>query len=170
MVTIVDEPQKGAELGASEYITKPFSREQLRHILHKYKRSPHTTNHILVVEDDLHTREIATQLLQKDGWQVSTARNGLEALDFLDEFTPHVILLDLMMPEMDGFMFLEALRTHETKASQHIPIVVFTAKDLSTQERALLSERAQRVCIKGKSLDEQSAFTQVREAIHSLKR
>lgn len=136
MLTFVDNKNLGYALGASEYLTKPIQRKRLLAVLEKYRRHPQP-GPVLVVEDDADTREILQRLLEKEGCQVITAENGRVALKRLAESRPMLILLDLMMPEMDGFQFVDHVRQHENWRT--IPIVVVTAKDLTKADRIRLN-------------------------------
>jgi CheY-like chemotaxis protein len=100
-----------------------------------------------VVEDDADLREMMRRTLENGGWAVIEAANGRVALERLIEQRPELILLDLMMPEMDGFQFLEEVRKHEEWRS--IPIVVVTAKDLTEEDHRRLSASVARVLQKG---------------------
>jgi CheY-like chemotaxis protein len=91
----------------------------------------------LVVEDDVETQEVTRRLLEKAGIQVMVAENGRVALERLAENQPELILLDLTMPEMDGFEFVDHVRQHE--AWRAIPIVVVTAKDLTAEDSLRLN-------------------------------
>jgi CheY-like chemotaxis protein len=88
---------------------------------------------VMVVEDDLETQAVIRRLLEKAEIQVVVAENGRVALERLGESQPGLILLDLMMPEMDGFQFVDHVRQHEVWRA--IPIVVVTAKDLTAEDR-----------------------------------
>ena len=136
MVTFVDNKNLGYALGASDYLTKPISRQRLLAVLEKYRRHPQP-GPVLIVEDDPDTRKILRRLLEKEGCQVIVAENGRVALERLAESQPMLILLDLMMPEMDGFQFIERVRQHENWRT--IPIVVVTAKDLTKEDRLRLN-------------------------------
>jgi PAS domain S-box-containing protein len=136
MLTIVDNKNLGYALGAADYLTKPIQRDRLLAMLEKYCHTAETTT-VLVVEDDAGTREIIRRLLEKTGIQVVEAENGRVALERLAEGQPGLILLDLMMPEMDGFQFVDQVRQHE--AWHAIPIVVVTAKDLTPEDRRRLN-------------------------------
>jgi CheY-like chemotaxis protein len=109
MVTIVDNKNLGYALGASDYLTKPVDRDSLAVLLRKY-RCADPPCRVLVVEDEADMRRLLRRTLKQAGWAVAEAANGREALARLAEDQPHLILLDLMMPEMDGFTFVEALR------------------------------------------------------------
>ena len=136
MLTIVDNKNLGYALGAADYLTKPIQRDRLLDVLTKYC-PPSAPASVLVVEDDLETQEVIRRLLEKAGIQVALAENGRVALERLAEGQPGLILLDLMMPEMDGFQFVEHVRQHE--AWRTIPIVVVTAKDLTAEDRLRLN-------------------------------
>ena len=142
MLTFVDNKNLGYALGASDYLTKPIQRERLLAVLEKYRRHPQP-GPVLVVEDDPDTREILRRLLEKEGCQVIAAENGRVALERLAESRPMLILLDLMMPEMDGFQFIDRVRQHENWRT--IPIVVVTAKDLTKEDRLRLNGYVQEI-------------------------
>jgi signal transduction histidine kinase/DNA-binding response OmpR family regulator len=136
MLTIVDNKNLGYALGAADYLTKPIQRDRLLAVLTKYC-PPSQPGTVLVVEDDVETQEVTRRLLEKAGIQVMVAQNGRVALERLAEGQPGLILLDLMMPEMDGFQFVDHVRQHETWRA--IPIVVLTAKDLTAADRRRLN-------------------------------
>jgi CheY-like chemotaxis protein/anti-sigma regulatory factor (Ser/Thr protein kinase) len=146
MLTIMNETEMGYVLGASEYLTKPIDRERLTSVLSKY-RPGRDGDVVLLVEDDPATREVLHRTLARQNWAVAEAENGRVALQRLSQQKPALILLDLMMPEMDGFEFLEQLRADE--AWRMIPVVVLTSKDLTPQERDRLSGKVERILQKG---------------------
>ncbi|MEW6365604.1 MAG: response regulator [Acidobacteriota bacterium] len=146
MLTIVDDRSLGFALGASDYLTKPIDRERLVSVLKRYA-ARHHEGIVLVVEDDANTREMLRRLLQKEGWKVAEAENGRVALDRVAECTPALILLDLMMPEMDGFEFVAEMRKREDWRS--IPVVVVTAKDLTLDDILRLNGYVQKILQKG---------------------
>jgi len=146
MLTIVDNQNMGYALGASDYLTKPIDRKRLIAILQKYKHSDLSCP-ILVVEDDILTRQMMRRLLEKEGCMVSEAENGRVALQRVAENQPSLILLDLMMPEMDGFEFITKLHSHQEWCE--IPIVVITAKDITTEDRQRLNGGVEKILQKG---------------------
>ena len=95
---------------------------------------------ILVVDDDPMVIDLVSQLLGEEGYRIDSAGDGRDALEGLKQHLPDVILLDLMMPRMDGFSVLSALQSDATL--RDIPVVVLTAKSLSQEERKLLKERS----------------------------
>jgi len=146
MLTIVDDKRAGFALGASEYLTKPIDREQLRRVLAKYRPAGESGS-VLVVEDDPSASDLLRRSLEGEGWRVKVARNGREALTQMDVEEPAIILLDLMMPEMDGFEFLSEIRSLPRAST--VPVIVVTAKELTAAERSKLNGQVTTVLQKG---------------------
>jgi Response regulator containing CheY-like receiver, AAA-type ATPase, and DNA-binding domains len=146
MLTIVDNQNMGYALGAAEYLTKPVDRDRLVSVLKKcaVEGQNHTA---LVVDDDPEARDMMRRLLENHGWSVEAAADGRLAIEKLKERVPAVILLDLMMPEMDGFQFVEELRKHTEW--RDVPVVVITSKDLTPEERVRLNNQVEVVLQKG---------------------
>jgi signal transduction histidine kinase/CheY-like chemotaxis protein len=146
MLSIMDEKNMGYALGAADYLTKPIDWERLAVLLERYQcaRPPCP---VLIVEDDAGMREMLRRRLEKEGWRVIEAKNGRVALERMAERRPELILLDLMMPEMDGFQFLEEIRKHDTWRS--IPVIVVTAKELSAEDRQRLNGSVEKILQKG---------------------
>jgi signal transduction histidine kinase/DNA-binding response OmpR family regulator/HAMP domain-containing protein len=161
MLTIVDDKNMGYALGASEYMTKPVDRERLVAILQKY-RSDSLPCRVLVVEDEAMTREMLRRMLEKEGWAVIEAENGRVALERMAENLPGLILLDLMMPEMDGFQFMDELR--KNKAWRSIPVVVVTAKDLTAEDRLRLNGYVEKILHKG-AYSREALLAEVRDLV-----
>ena len=136
MLTIVEEKSMAYALGASEYLTKPIDRSRLTAVLERYRRENQARS-ILIVEDDEATRDSLRRALEQDGWAIDEAENGQIGLARVEKSRPGVILLDLMMPEMDGFEFITELRRHEQWRS--IPVAVITAKDLTAEDHRRLN-------------------------------
>jgi GAF domain-containing protein/DNA-binding response OmpR family regulator len=145
MLTIMDDKNLGYALGAADYLTKPIDRERLSAVLKRYRRDLP----ILVVDDDPALRELVRRLLEREGYAVQEAENGRAALARLREAPPGLIVLDLMMPEMDGFDFVTAVRADE--AWRAIPIIVVTAKDLTPDDRQRLNGYVEAILQKGAS-------------------
>jgi CheY-like chemotaxis protein len=146
MVTILDDSNLGYALGATEFITKPVDRSRLSAVLSRY-RAAGKAGSVLVVDDEADTRELLRRVLVHDGWEVTGAENGRVALERIAAGRPDLILLDLMMPEMDGFEFVERLRRDVRGPS--IPIVVVTAKDITEEDRRRLNHSVQKILQKG---------------------
>jgi signal transduction histidine kinase/DNA-binding response OmpR family regulator len=146
MLTMIDDKSRGYALGADDYLTKPVDRDRLLLVLQKFQCSTPPCS-ILVVEDDRPTREMMQHLLSSDQWLVSLAENGRVALDILSNQVPDLILLDLMMPEMDGFSLIVHLQ--ERPEWRTIPIIVMTAKEMTMEEQQQLQGRVSQILQKG---------------------
>ena len=146
MVTISGEKEMGSTLGAVEHLTKPVDRNTLRRLAAKYA-APDGGGHALVVDDDEGIRTLFKRALDEDGWSVAEAANGAEALEKVGDHRPDIILLDLMMPVMDGFDFLIAFRERVDCAT--VPVIVVTAKDLTEDDRKRLAGGVERIVEKG---------------------
>jgi CheY-like chemotaxis protein/anti-sigma regulatory factor (Ser/Thr protein kinase) len=142
MFTVVDDKNRGYSLGASDYLTKPIDRDRLLRVLNQYTKAPANCQ-VLVVEDDANARDLLRRMLEKEGLSVVEAENGREALECIAEEEPTLILLDLMMPEMDGFELVAELRRHE--AWRSIPIVVLTAKNITSEDRLRLDGEVKKI-------------------------
>jgi CheY-like chemotaxis protein len=160
MLTIVDEKNLGYAMGVADYLTKPVDRERLIATLQKYRHQPPNT--ALVIEDDAGTREMLRRMLQKEGWKVTEAENGRVGLARISEQVPQIILLDLMMPEMDGFEFVSQIRKSDQWRA--IPIIVVTAKDLTTEDRLRLNGYVENILQKG-AFSREELLNQVRDLV-----
>ena len=148
MLTMVDDKNIGFALGATDYMTKPIDRSRLSALLGKHRcKDPEGGCRVLVVEDDETTRQMMVSLLAHEGWRVSEAENGRLALESLEQSCPDLILLDLMMPEMDGFEFAHRLR--ERDAWRAVPVIVLTAKDITEEDRLRLGGYVEKIVQKG---------------------
>lgn len=147
MLTMVNEKNMGYRLGVADYLTKPVDRARLAGILNRYRSE--TPGPILIVDDDPIVRRMTRSLLEREGRAVIEADDGRSALERLGQVRPEFILLDLMMPGMDGFDFAAAL--HQNPEWRSIPIVVLTAKDLTEEDRVRLSGYVEKILEKDAS-------------------
>jgi signal transduction histidine kinase/DNA-binding response OmpR family regulator len=145
MISIVDDKDRGFALGADDYLTKPVHPDKLAAILDKFRvdGAPGT---VLIIEDDEPSRQLMRRLLNRDGWETAEAENAREGLEKVALQPPSLILLDLMMPEMNGFEFITRLRMEDRYRS--IPIVVLTAMALNEKEKAHLNKHVARIAYK----------------------
>ena len=161
MLTMVDDPIRGFTLGASEYATKPVDRNRLTQILKKFvalrQKSP-----VLVIDDEASERSLTRAMLEKEGWTVVEAENGVKALEQMRLSRPGLIFLDLMMPEMDGFEFAAELWRNPDWRS--IPIVVVTARDLTAEDRRRLNGHVETILQK-QGDSRESLLSQVRDLL-----
>jgi CheY-like chemotaxis protein len=130
VVSIVSGEHRGHILGAVDLLQKPIVREELLTTLQR--NLPTAQKRILVVDDQEDSRELMRSLLELESFEAMTAASAREGLKVLDEAPCDLVLLDLMMPEMDGFAFLRTLRANPRLRS--LAVVVVTAKDLTASE------------------------------------
>ena len=153
LVTMVQDRQRGFSLGAAGYLAKPVSGKQLVDMLHRCGLDKEESARVLVVDDDPLARRMLRQVLQKAGYDVDEAANGVEGLSTARRNPPDAILLDLMMPELDGFGFLREQRRIDEIAN--VPVFVLTAAALDDFERKYLEERVSQVLEKSPGSEEE---------------
>jgi signal transduction histidine kinase/DNA-binding response OmpR family regulator len=141
LMSIIDEKSRGYTLGAAEYLVKPVHRTKLVETLTRICGA--VAGRVLLVDDDEVVRRGVRQALEPIGWNVTEAEDGQVAVNSLIAARPDVIILDLMMPKMDGFEFLDELRSRSDW--QHIPVVVITAKELTDEDRDRLNGGVERI-------------------------
>ncbi|MBV9894804.1 MAG: response regulator [Chloroflexi bacterium] len=147
VVSIVDNRDFGLVLGATEYLVKPIDPDRLRGVLHGLDAARAARDgSVLIVDDDPALRDVLSSLLAEDGWRVATAADGEAALAAVAHERPAAMVLDLMMPRIDGFEVLRTLREQPT--TRDLPVIVITAKDLTDDDRQRLSRNCQRVILK----------------------
>jgi signal transduction histidine kinase/CheY-like chemotaxis protein len=146
MLSVMDSRNYGFLLGATEYLSKPVDRVKLVEVLSRYHRQG-IAGSALLVEDDEHARRLVAGALRSEGWKVDEVENGRQALEYLLRNRPSIILLDLLMPEMDGFEFIARFR--QAPENRGVPVVVLTAKDLTSDDRARLNGEVFRTIQKG---------------------
>ncbi len=158
MLSIVADRELSLSLGAVEAMPKPIDRKRLRELAKRLVGRTGDGRRALVVEDDPAARELLCRNLRDEGWVVDDAENGAIGLERVAASRPDLILLDLMMPVMDGFEFLTHLRRQDD--TRDVPVLVVTAKDLTAEDRERLEADAQRVLQKS-SFDRVSLLAQV---------
>jgi signal transduction histidine kinase/CheY-like chemotaxis protein/CHASE3 domain sensor protein len=140
VVSVSDNPALGRALGARDYFVKPVDRDALLSRLNEYAFTTqvlHGETRVLVVDDEPANLDLLQALLEPEGFRVLKSSGGREGIEMARAQQPHLILLDLMMPEVTGFDVVEALRTDE--ATRSIPIMVLTAKELTIEDKAALN-------------------------------
>lgn len=160
MVSMLRNHELGYALGAVEYLSKPVEPGRLSAILEQIGAAH--ASHVLVVDDDEASRQVLVRMLEKDRIRTVQAENGSVALERMATERPSLILLDLMMPVMDGFGFLSAVAQHPEY--REIPVVVVTAKDLTPEERRMLGSRVDQVVEKG-AIDRDRLLADIAEFI-----
>ncbi len=146
MVSVMADRTRGLALGVSDVLVKPIDTKQLNRVVQRAAGNVPQQN-ILVVDDDDASRSNLCKLIRHDGWQTIEASDGREALEVLERTLPAAIILDLVMPVMDGFDFLSAIEKHAK--SRSIPILVVTGKDPSAEETTFLRKRVEDIITKG---------------------
>jgi CheY-like chemotaxis protein len=150
VVSIVANEQAGKILGAVDVVEKPLIRENL--LAAMSRNLGDGKSKVLVIDDDPDALRIVTACLAEQGLQTEMAANGREALEVLQRFTPDLIFLDLLMPEMDGITFLDHIRADPRHS--HLPVVIITAQQLSASEIQQLSSETRGIIGKAANLKE----------------
>jgi PAS domain S-box-containing protein len=150
VVSIVGSENRGTIFGAADLLNKPVNRDELCSVLRRHVR--HEGGKVLVVDDDADARKVVSEYLKDENVEIQTAVDGQDALARLDRFSPDLIILDLMMPVMDGMTFLHTIRRNPKYIS--LPVVVATAKVLTLQETRQLESAVSVVLKKGEDLRE----------------
>jgi CheY-like chemotaxis protein len=139
VVSMLDERGRGFALGAAEYLVKPVGKEQLLAAVYRAAAMPEREHTVVAIDDDPLAIELARVNLEPAGWTVLGAASGQEGLALVRERQPSVVLLDLLMPGMDGFEVVEALR--KEPATKTIPVVILTSKSMTQQDKQRLHGR-----------------------------
>ena len=163
VVSILAGEGRGRLLGAVDLVTKPVEREDLLRVLWRNLVRRQGAR-VLVVDDDEAARDSLIAHLEGVGLEVRTASDGQEALDSVTGEVPDAIILDLVMPVMDGFVFLNHLRANPYHAG--LPVIVVTSKDLTPEEHDELAEKASGVVMKGEGVE--NRLTEVLGALFPL--
>jgi len=146
MVTMMDDRETGLTIGASDYLMKPISKDSLLRALGNVSVDEER-GRVLIVDDSEVHRRVVRRMLDGEGWTVAEAANGREALEQMRQRLPHLVLLDLMMPEVDGFQVLHELQTD--RALSKVPVVVVTSADIPPSQLNVIRERVHTVIQKG---------------------
>lgn len=168
MITVAGGRERGLILAVSDYLTKPLDYKRLAAVLRKYRsvaggEAEPPAGQALIVEDSLIMRQMLQRVLVQEGWQVAEADDGPAALEYVTNQQPDLILLDLMLPGMDGFKFMSELRS--TPAWLLIPVVVVTALDLTSVDYQRLTDYLDQVLHQGTTL---RSYEELLADIHDL--
>jgi CheY-like chemotaxis protein len=147
-------------IGATDYLSKPINRDRLLSVLQKYVPAD-SQRRVLVIDDEPSTRQLIRRLVEEANYRVGEAENGRAALGMIDRWTPQLVLLDMLMPEMDAPEFVREL--HKRAAWRDIPVVIVTSKDITVADHLALDGRVAKIFVKGAYSDEEllSAVCQV---------
>ncbi len=153
-MSILDQKQVGFALGAADYLIKPIRKPVLLETIRKHVL-PHSDDDsaILLVDDDPKALELLEETLRSAGYETQSVQSGARALEVLSSKLVGAVLLDLLMPGMDGFQVIRHVRQEPTL--KKLPILVMTAKDLTAEERDLLGRETQGLFQKNGSWQQQ---------------
>lgn len=167
IISVLDNLDLGYALGAEGYMTKPVRKEVLLETIEKcIPEGTHQMGPVLIVDDEPDAQQLLDRILSKRGLHTQIVSNGKEALEAIFLTKPSLILLDLMMPVMDGFTFMKELRKLYPKGE--IPVIVVTARELSQQERAALTQDVDKILHKG-AYDKAELMEQVKKLVNEIK-
>ncbi|HEC33386.1 MAG TPA: response regulator [Chloroflexi bacterium] len=167
MCTIVSEQGRGMSLGAADYLVKPVLEQDLLAALDRLDREE-GCHRVLVVDDQEEDRSLLRRMIEsQEGYKVVEAASGREAIALVQRLRPHIIVLDLLMPDVDGFAVLEAVKADEVTRS--IPIIIVTAKELTEEDHQLLNHRIAALIQKG-VLEQEELLEDVVAALRKLER
>jgi CheY-like chemotaxis protein len=168
VLSIVDNKELGYRLGAFDYLIKPFDREAILDTLARMSPAPDDQRpvRLLVVDDDPKVVDIVRQLLEDEPYEIHAALDGREALEAIARQRPNVILLDLVMPRLDGLGVIEELE--QIPSYRDIPIVVLTAKTLTAAELEALQQRVLKV-VEKRALGHELLARELRRALQAYR-
>jgi CheY-like chemotaxis protein len=165
LLTIVDKKALGFRLGASAYLLKPLNPEAVLDALRRVtEQEGHPARHVLVVDDDPHVADMLHQLLPEKDFILEAAFDGVAGLEAIERRRPDVVLLDLMMPRLDGFGVIQKLR--QDPGTQSLPIIVISAKELTLEESTRLKESAAYVMRK-QGFDSERLLSEINKALET---
>jgi len=150
IVSMLDERGKGFALGAADYLVKPVNRDELLGTLHRIIRTAQAANGsaaVLAIDDDPMAIELIEAVLQPEGYTVLTAMGGEDGVATAVRERPALVILDLMMPEVDGFTVVERLRADPATAG--VPIIILTSKTMTPQDKQRLNGQISYLAQKG---------------------
>lgn len=147
----------------NEFLTKPIDKEQLIGAIHQIGCKLKERCKLLAIDDDPNSLKLIKQLLKDEGYELLTASNAEEGLHLTIKEKPTIIVLDLIMQKLNGFEFLKRLRKHT--AFKHIPVIVWTVKDLSPDENKILQNAAQAIIAKGVGASNKQLIREIKKFI-----
>jgi GAF domain-containing protein/DNA-binding response OmpR family regulator/HAMP domain-containing protein/anti-sigma regulatory factor (Ser/Thr protein kinase) len=149
--SIVSDEYRAQSLGIVHYLTKPVSGSELLNALEKIDKRNKQLKRVLIIDDHADDILLSRRILEARNCQIIEASNGLEGLEVINKTLPNLIILDLTMPELDGFGVIDALK--QTPKTASLPIIVITAKDLTPQEAQRIDGQVNALLTKGKFSD-----------------
>jgi len=151
IISIIDDQSLGFSMGAVGYLVKPIGKDQLTYILNKLEfaaKSRDATPRILIIDDSTEDLKLMATILRGEGFDVIGASEGAEGVAKAIEEHPDLIVLDLLMPGINGFDVVKSLQEHS--ATRNIPIIICTVKELTVEEKKRLNSKVKSIVQKGK--------------------
>jgi signal transduction histidine kinase/DNA-binding response OmpR family regulator len=165
--SIVEQQERGFSLGAADYLLKPILQDDIISALNRLNGDG-SIEEVLVIDDDPNALRLVNKMFQESTrYKLATADGGLAGWDMLTSHPPQAVILDLFMPEMDGFTILEKMR--ENPRLRDVPVVVISGGDLSREQRQQLSDFGQRLIRKG-SIDEKDLLSIIERTLKRVKK
>ena len=149
--SIVNDEYRAQSLGITHYLTKPVSGSELLNVLEKIDKHNKQLKRVLIIDDHADDILLSRRILAARNCQIIEASNGLEGLEVINKTPPNLIILDLTMPQLDGFGVIETLK--QTPKTASLPIIVITAKDLTPKEAQKINGHVSALLTKGKFSD-----------------
>ena len=163
--SITEKADKGFSLGAADYLVKPILEEDLVHALDRLNKNGEI-HEVLVIDDDPNDLRLIGKILNEYGqYRPILVEGGRKGWEAINEKAPHAIILDIFMPEMDGFTILENLREHPKL--REIPVLVVSGGGLTNEQQQQLNEYGQRLIAKG-SLNEDELISSIENALKRI--
>jgi CheY-like chemotaxis protein len=163
--SILEQADKGYSLGAADYLVKPILEEDLVCALDHLNKDG-TVHDVLVIDDDPNDLRLIEKILNQHGqYKPILAEGGRKGWEAMNRKTPHAIILDLFMPDMDGFTILETMR--ESSILRDVPVVVLSGGGLTNEQLQQLNDFGQRLITKG-SLNEQQFIETIGNALKRI--
>ncbi|MEW5938875.1 MAG: GAF domain-containing protein, partial [Chloroflexota bacterium] len=167
LLTIVDKKALGFRLGAAAYLLKPLDPDAVMAALRRVtEKEGRPARQVLVVDDDPHVADMLRQILPERDFVLASAPDGVTGLESIERHRPDVLLLDLMMPRLDGFGVIDRLR--QNPETQDLPIIVISAKELTSEESTRLKESAAYV-MKKQGFDSERLLNEINKALETNK-
>ena len=162
VVSVSEDNKTGFALGAVGYVQKPVDKYLLISEINKLHNKP---NSVMIVDDNKIDRKQMSQIIQAENIKTILANDGNECISLIQQSIPDVLVLDLMMPEMDGFQVLDRIR--KDQKTRNLPVIVVTAKDLTREDKSKLSGKVSSVLAKSESTP-QDLFKEISRILNRL--
>jgi GAF domain-containing protein/CheY-like chemotaxis protein len=163
--SIIEDESKGFALGAADYLVKPITESELLRALDRANHGK-AAQTVLVIDDEADALRLIRRMLEaRPGFQVIEAQGGLQGIASVQALQPDVVILDLMMPDIDGFAVLETIKSN--RLSRSTPVIIVTAKELTEDDRARLRGQTAALLNKG-AFDSERLLGEIASALAAI--